>query len=248
VLLACPQLLSDDVRTASGESALDWGHPACTRPVCQTEQVDASAPSPGFSADTGADPFDAGDDTGPTTPEPRQEDAAPVEQEPPAWWLVALNDRTHIASNNCLGISGWNDGVSDSSSGSSVAETFQDGSVCLSGRVGASGWGVVFNLTLNAEAIWDATARGVGGFAFDFTGSALPPQVEVVYTEAGDDYCRAVVPTSGVEVPFDTAHPGCSTSSSSVPDPSRLTYIRMHLPATGAAYDFDFCVQLRAIP
>ena len=86
-------------------------------------------------------------------------------------------------------------------------------------------------------------------FEFQATGASLPPQVEVKYTDASaGDFCRVITPGASVEVPFSSAHPGCSTSSSSVTDAVDLTYIRLVFPRATSAYALDFCLTIRAIP
>jgi hypothetical protein len=54
--------------------------------------------------------------------------------------------------------------------GSSLQISYQNGNVCFVGRLGAGGWGAVFNLTFNynassgREEVWNARSYGVTGF------------------------------------------------------------------------------------
>lgn len=53
-------------------------------------------------------PLDTPDDRGTA-----QSSETGATSEGPACWVVQLNDTTHIADNNCLGIRGWNDVETD---------------------------------------------------------------------------------------------------------------------------------------
>jgi hypothetical protein len=183
-------------------------------------------------------------------------DQADASVDPPDCWVVKLDDSVHVASDNCLGIKGWNDVVNGA--GSDVDNSYEDDDVCLAGTVSSDDWGAVYNLTLNDpdpsdEDVdpWDAAALGVGGFQLEMEGESLPPEIQVKYTDASSgDYCRVITPASGmpVSVPFANAHPGCATSSSSVTDASDLTFIRLVFPPEASDYDIDFCLSIRAIP
>lgn len=168
--------------------------------------------------------------------------------DPPECWFIELEDTTHSASDNCLGINGWNDVTNGQ--GSNVAISHEDGRVCFAGSVDSGGWGTVFNLTLNDTQAWNAVAEGVGGFRFEAEGDRLPPQIKVVYTDqSSSDFCQRITPGPAVQVPFESAHPGenCSANSS-VTDAVDLTYIRLAFLPTASDYTVDFCLGIRAMP
>jgi hypothetical protein len=157
------------------------------------------------------------------------------------------------APENCLGIYGWNAVVNDETSGaqSSVSASYRNGNVCLSGTVDKDGWGAIFNLTFANENVWNAATRGVSGFKFRVT-ARMPPNMQITYQNigAGDDYCRNVVPSENVVIPFNVAHPNCSTDPASPsPDGTQLTLLRIGFLPTSADYDLDLCIEgLTAIP
>lgn len=187
--------------------------------------------SAGSAGSGGSDPADAAVDSSPDC------------------WLLKLDDTTHQASDNCLGINGWNQIETDPASASAVSLSYEDDGVCFTGTIDNIGWGAVYNLTFNDTNPWDADTRGVGGFQLDASGESLPPQIEVVYTDASaGDFCRVITPAEALEVPFASAHPGCSTSSSSVTDAVDLTHIRLVFPIAASDYAIDFCLVIRAIP
>jgi hypothetical protein len=165
----------------------------------------------------------------------------------PDCWIVTLNDTTHISSNNCLGIYGWNDVEQE---GSTVVSSYENGQVCFDGTIGTTGWGAVYNLTLADDDAWDGATQGVGGFQFAMTGATLPSSLQIKYTQEGaGDFCRAFTPGPAVQVPFSSAHPSCSTDpEAATPDASELTYIRLVFLPKASSYDVDFCMQIRAIP
>lgn len=164
-------------------------------------------------------------------------------------WTLDLTSSTQDNANNCVGIDGWNAAVFQAPS--SLTASYQDGDVCLSGSIGTSGWGAVFNLTFNGDedGSWDATTAGVTGFELGATGSALPPSLQVIYSVGTDDYCRAIVPSGLISVPFTSTHPGCSTDSSSgTPDRTQLSVLRLTFPVLSSTYNVNFCLQIRALP
>ena len=172
----------------------------------------------------------------------------------PDCWIILLNDPTHIESNNCLGINGWNDVATDPDTPDTDIDntTYQNGEVCFEGSVDSDGWGGVFNMQLANGDPWDGATPGVGGFQFAMTGATLPPSssLQIKYTQSGaGDFCRAVTAGPAVQVPFSSAHPGCSTDpEAATPDASELTDLRVVFLPLSSAYDVDFCMQIRAIP
>jgi hypothetical protein len=203
-----------------------------------------------LTAGTGNDPSDASVDT-PVDAGTAESPETGAPSAVPACWVVQLNDTTHIASNNCLGIHGWNDvEIDPDSAGSSNTLTYQNGDVCFAGTIAPGGWGSVYSLTFADQSDWNAANLGVSGFELKMAGPILPAELDLKYTASGnDDYCRTITPASTVTIPFASAHPNCSTNASSgAPDPTRLTYLRLVWPPASSAYDFDFCLELRAIP
>jgi len=275
-LLACPQLLSDDFGRAldpgddtcarrrtcaagaggsrdvggaagaagapsgSGGSASSAGGPSAGN------GGSASGGSAG-GASEGGDAGTSGDagSSGAGGSDPADASAGPAELD---CWLIGLEDTTHVASDNCLGINGWNDVTNDADS--DVDNTsYADDRVCFTGTVASGDWGAVFNLTLDDTDPWNAVALGVSGFQLEAEGASLPPEIQVIYTDdSAGDFCRQITPAAAVEVPFSSAHPDCSTSSSTVTDATDLTFIRLVLPATASDYAVDFCLGIRAIP
>jgi hypothetical protein len=271
-LLACPQLLSDDF-----DAVQSTGDDGCAgRLACAPGGAGGSSGAGGTAAGSGGTTSGSGGSTsnagasgsagvagsggsstggnvgtggtgGSGGSDPA--DAAVDPPEPPACWLVELDDTTHAASGNCLGVNGWNQVVTDETTDTVVNLSYEDDRVCFSGTVVNEGWGATYNFTLNDEEPWGSEALDVGGFQLDAEGLDLPPQMRVIYTDADDgDYCRVVTPGAAVQVPFASAHPGCSTSSSSVPDPDDLTYIRLAILPAASDYAVDFCLEIRAIP
>jgi hypothetical protein len=170
--------------------------------------------------------------------------------EPPDCWSLKLNGSTHGESDNCLDINGWNQVETDPETpDTEVDTTYEDDGVCFTGTIVNEGWGAIYNLTFNDTDPWDAVSRGVGGFELDAVGENLPPQMRVIYSDdnAGD-FCRNITPAAAVQVPFASAHPGCSTSSSSVTDAVDLTHIRLTMLPAASDYAIDFCLGIRAIP
>jgi hypothetical protein len=175
--------------------------------------------------------------------------SAPPPDPGPDCWVVHLEDTTHDATGNCLGINGWNQIETDPASDSVVTLSYEDDGVCFTGTIDNVGWGAVYNLTFNDTGPWDADSLGVGGFQLDAEGATLPPLIRVIYSDddAGD-FCRIITPGADVQVPFTSAHPSCSTSSSSVTDAVDLTHLRLAMPPAGSDYAIDFCLGIRAIP
>jgi len=273
-LLACPQLLSDDFG-----AVLDTGGDTCARrQTCASENGGSGSAragsggttsgAGGSSANAGGSGGSAGDGeagsaanagssgaadqggTGGSGDAPDASVAPPESDSIPACWTIGLDDATHVASDNCLGINGWNAVETDPSTlDTTVSTSYSDDRVCFTGSIDNAGWGAVYNLTLNDTDPWNAASLGVGGFELAFVGTSLPPQMQVKYTDdSSGDYCRVITPAASVEVPFSIAHPGCSTSSSSVSDATDLTYIRLVMPAAASSYAIDFCLDIRAIP
>jgi hypothetical protein len=172
----------------------------------------------------------------------------------PECWTIALNDSTHSDTSNCLGIEGWNAITVDTQAPPTVVDvSYENGKVCFDGTITSNKWGAVYNFTFapgDGENSWNAETHGVGGFELGVSGPVLPPKIEFKYTDSGsDDCCRVIQPVSTVEIPFESTHPGCdTTTSTATPDTARLTHIRLAMPPAQAAYEIDFCVQLRAIP
>jgi hypothetical protein len=276
-LLACPQLLSDDFdavlrtgddscerRLCAGGSSGAGGTTAGSGGT--TSGAGGSTPSAGSSGSAGAagtggsgagssgasggtsgtgGTGGTGDSGG--TGGSGQPDAS---LEPPDCWTIKLNGSTHGASDNCLGINGWNQVETDPETPDTAIDTFyEDDGVCFTGTIVNEGWGAVYNLTFNDTAPWDAVDVGVGGFQLDAVGDSLPPSIRVIYSDddAGD-FCRIITPAAGVQVPFASAHPSCSTSSSSVTNAVDLTHIRLAMLPAASDYAIDFCLGIRAIP
>jgi hypothetical protein len=176
--------------------------------------------------------------------------SAPDDGLGPDCWVVAVNDPTQDAADNCLGIYGWNEVVTDTDATplTSITRSYEGGSICMVGTIQPVGWGAVYNLTFADEAGWDAASRGVGGFRLAASGAALPPAIKVVYT-ASSDFCRVVTPSADTRIPFSSAHPNCTgTPGAGVPNASSLEYLRLALLPGTTAYPVDFCLQIRAIP
>lgn len=264
-LLACPQLLADDFG-----ASIDAGQLACAQaPGCAAAGA-SSAGSGGTTAGVaGSAPGVGGTTAGVGGSSPgvagagvETTDASAPPEEPPVvlgadasagpdCWVVVLNDPTHITDNNCLGIHGWNAVETDPDADTAVALTYETGNVCFSGSIRAESgsWGAVYSLTLANGSLWDAEERGVGGFQLEAAGVNLPPQIEVIYSTGTGDFCRAITPAAVVPVPFDTTHRDCDTGSGlEVPDPSAVSYLRLHLPIASDDYAVDFCLRVRAIP
>jgi hypothetical protein len=262
-LLACPQILLDDF-DAPG-LADDAGAGACVSGVCAG--VAGGPGAGGSSAGAGgghdapegpAKPMSPPPVTGPPTPPappltPDPPDAsAPPGADPslgPDCWVVALDDTTHDAADNCLDIHGWNELVMDTDDlpVTVVSRRYEGGSVCIQGTIQPVGWGAVYNLTLADGAMWDGASRGVGGFRLAASGAALPPKLEVVYTTTSD-FCSIVTPTADTRIPFSSAHPDCADHPGpGVPNASSLEFLRVHIPIATTAYPVDFCLQIRAI-
>ena len=272
-LLACPQLLSDDFG-----AVLEAGGDTCARRQTCAFDAEGSASASGSPAGSAGTPSGAGGSapsaggfgaggagtggSADTPPEagsggasasgagPDASAPAPDSDTIPACWTIALEDDTHVASDNCLGINGWNAVETDPlAPATSLGTSYSDGEVCFTGSIANSGWGAVYNLTLDDTDPWNAVAAGVGGFELQATGASLPPQMQLKYTDdSAGDFCSVITPAASVEVPFSNAHPGCSTSSSSVTDAIDLTYIRLVFPPAASAYAVDFCLGIRAIP
>jgi hypothetical protein len=136
----------------------------------------------------------------------------------------------------------------DTSSDTTIDVSYAGGRVCFDGHVDTQGWGAVYNFTFANEQAWNAATRGVSGIALDVSGPTPAPRVEVIYTSNGDDFCRVFAPFDSVGVPFASAHPDCSTTATGVPDPTALTFLRLHWPVVASPYDFDFCLGIRGLP
>jgi hypothetical protein len=238
LLQGCPQLLDDDF--LPGPAPSNSGSAPCVGEGCGVE-------SPGLPG-----PPDAGGPPAlpPPPPPPPGGDAGPDAgaTDVPSCWTVPLNDSTHIATNNCLDIFGWNSAVVDEDDGStSVTRSYSDGKVCLSGQLDDEGWGMVYNFTFADDAAWNASTRGVSGMELEVSGPNPPTRVEVIYTVNGNqDFCRAVEPFVTTIVPFAETHPDCSTNAgAATPDVTALTHLRLHFPVGTATRPYDFCLELR---
>jgi hypothetical protein len=277
-LLACPQLLPDDFdpdpsgtdpscarlggcASGSGGTALGVAGAApgtggsASGTGGSAAGAAGSAPGTGGSAPgTGGSRSDAGGGGQPAagtggagggTP-----DAGPDPTDP-GCRAVLLNASTHSADDNCVGIEGWNQVVMDDTTTpeTEVTLSYQDGKACLEGTIEPGGWGAVYNFTFADEQDWDATDFDVEGFRLDLTGSNLPPSIEVIYTDADDDFCQLITPLATASIPFANSHPNCTGSpGSGTPDLTSLRYLRLLFPASTTAYAIDFCAGLIAIP
>jgi hypothetical protein len=274
-LCACPQILSDDFDPAVTTGAAGAG--ICSDALCSAgtggssiggagSGVGGATGGAGASAgvETGGTPGDAGNGGAAAaagavgqagaSPEPDGADAAapdPSDDDAslgPDCWALVLNDTTQDTSGNCIDIQGWNDVVTDPDTPTTVVtRSYTGGAVCFQGTLQPAGWGAVYNLTFANEALWDATSHGIGGFQLSATGAALPPKLEVIYS-APTDFCSLVTPGPDVRIPFSSAHPNCSTTpGSGVPDPTRLEFLRLHIPSSTTVYSINFCLHIRAI-
>ncbi|HKO91668.1 MAG TPA: hypothetical protein VJU61_10970, partial [Polyangiaceae bacterium] len=153
-----------------------------------------------------------------------------------------MNDSTQSASDNCVGVYGWN--AVTNGNGSSLTRSHQGGNVCFSGSISSAGYGAVYNLTLADETDWNANSYGVTGFDFEFSGSVLPAALKILYTSGGD-YCKSITPAGLVSVPFTAAHP-CDAGGSSTPDITQLTILQLNFGPGN--YAVNFCVRIRALP
>jgi len=178
-----------------------------------------------------------------TPPDPSEPDATPVG---PSCRIVTLNDSTQSASDNCVGIYGWN--AVTNGSGSTLSRTFSNGDVCFSGSISNAGYGAVYNLTLSNELDWNANTYGATGFEFAFSGSVPSGTLNVLYTVDDDgDYCHPITATGTVSVPFSEAPPCASYGGgSSSPDVTRLTILQLNFGPGN--YAVNFCVEIRALP
>jgi hypothetical protein len=167
----------------------------------------------------------------------------------PGCRTVLLNDSTHSANDNCVGIEGWNQVVTDPSSASEVDLSYQNGKACFQGTIEPVGWGAVYNFTFADELDWDATDFDVEGFRLDFTGPSLPPSIEVVYSDAENDFCQLITPLSTASILFENTRTNCTDSpGSGTPDLDSLQFLRLPFSASTTTYEVDFCLGLTAIP
>jgi hypothetical protein len=163
--------------------------------------------------------------------------------------VVALTSRNHRAADNCVGVYGWNEIVTDPSTASTVSQGYRDSNVCFVGTIVPSGWGAVYNLTFANENAWNATSFDVDGFELAALGPGLPPKLEVII-EADDqaEFCRTVTPAASVLIPFDSAREDCDAPKPGTLDPTALFVLRLHFPIATTEYDLDFCLRIRALP
>lgn len=154
-----------------------------------------------------------------------------------------MSANTHAASSNCLDIFGWNSSVVDEEDGNTtVTRSYSDGKVCFAGQLDSEGWGMVYNFTFADDATWNASTRGVSGMRLEVSGPNPPANVEVIYTVNGNqDFCHALEPFVTSDVPFASAHPGCSTTGAT-PNVAALTHLRLHFPVGATSRPFDFCL------
>jgi hypothetical protein len=262
-LLACPQLFPDDFESSS----LGTGGDACAG-VRSCAGSSGLAPSgaggaganagAGGSASVGGSGAAGASSTAGThgTPDASAGSAAESDAGAPAdagaepdCRVVHLTDSTHRAADNCVGIGGWNEVVTDPSTASTMSLSYRDGNVCFLGTVVPVGWGAVYNLTFANEDAWNATDFEVGGLQLDATGPSLPPEIEVIFTDDEADFCLVVTPTASTLIPFESAHEECATDPDlDTLDATALFFLRLHLPIATATYDVDFCLRIRAIP
>jgi hypothetical protein len=187
------------------------------------------------SVDASEPPVEPIPDAGETEPEPN----------PLCWTLELTNSASVSDASSCLGLSGWNDIAVDGST--DVEISYQGGDVCFAGSVVDDGWGAVYDMELSAGNAWNAAALGVGGFAFDMSGTTYPPSLEIIY-DGGADFCRAIPVGGSAELLFADTHPDCAASGSS-PNPANLTNVRIVFPVPGSgSYPVAFCIRFRALP
>lgn len=274
-LLACPQLLQDDFGALSG---IGGGSDGCDRRLnCTAGNAGSgggggtSSGGAGATSGTGGAQSSGGSISGASGAsgtsgeagaggerpdagvEPPVIDVPDAEAPDPdlACWVVRLSDTTHSASNNCLGINGWNQVVTDGDT--DVTLSHANGEACFEGTISNDAidpWGAIFNLTLNNTNAWNATAAGVSGFQFEHSGPSLPPEIRVLYDDDGNgprEFCRNITPSASNFVPFSSTHPGCNPTGA-MSDVTDLRFIRLALPPGTSDYDIDYCVTIRAIP
>jgi len=152
------------------------------------------------------------------------------------------------SSTNCVGVNGWND--VNPNPPTTLALSFQNGDACFVGTVAevGNGWGAVYDFAFANSGTWNATANGVSGFEFKFSGSTPPASLKIIYKDSGGtDFCRNVAPGT-VALPFADAHPSCATSGSGVVDPTDMEEIILaFLPGANAPYPVNFCLQITAL-
>jgi hypothetical protein len=205
--------------------------------------------SGGSSSDAGSGGQSTSAGSGGTGGSGTTADAGPQSTPDPGCRTLLVDDSTHSADDNCVGIRGWNEVVTDPGTASDVGLSYRNGKACFEGTVEPVGWGAVYNFTFANEQAWDATDFDVEGFRLDFTGPSLPPSIRVVYTAAASDYCQRITPLSTASLLFANSHPNCTgTPGSGTPPLTSLTFLRVVLPPSTAAFDVDFCVSLTAIP
>jgi hypothetical protein len=266
-LLACPQLLPDDFRSAPSGT-----EPACVRlGTCESGSGGAALgaagaePGTGGSASgtggsapgTGGSSADAGSGGQATTSagsggasgSGTAADGGPEPTPDRGCRTIFLNDDTHSANGNCVGINGWNQIVIDPTTTSEVALSYRNGNPCFDGTIEPAGWGAVYNLTFANDEDWDSTDFDVEGIRLDFTGPSRPPTIKVTYTAADSDFCQLITPLETASLLFANSHPNCLGSpGSSTPDREALQLLRLNFPKSATAYDLDFCMSLTAIP
>jgi hypothetical protein len=251
-LLGCPQLLDDRFDTLA---LPDAGGVACTGSRCGPNQTVDPPPvvDPPPEGDAGAGGVPGEPDASVDASEPPivdEPDAAGPTQQTPACWTLELTNSEDTADSNCLGIRGWNQVTNDPFS--AVVLSFQNGDACFDGSVvdDTDAWGAVYNMQLAPDDnSWNAAARAVNGFALEMSGTSLPPSLQVKYHDGSTDFCTTIATGGTVEVPFSETHPGCSTSSTSVPNSTTLNMLRVVFPVPAdGSYPVDFCLQIRALP
>jgi hypothetical protein len=264
-MLACPQLFTDDFESSS----LGRGGDACAgvRSCAGSSGLASSGAGAGVNAGAGGSASvgggaagagstagshgtpdaSAGSTTEPDAGAPADAGGEPVAE--PDCRVVYLTDSTHRAVDNCVGIGGWNEVVTDPSTASTMSLSYRNGNVCFLGRVVPAGWGAVYNLTLANEDAWNATDFEVDGFELDATGPSLPPEIEVIFTDDEADFCSFVTPTASTLIPFESAREECATNPGvDTLDATALFFLRLHLPIATMAYDVEFCLRIRALP
>lgn len=254
-LTGCPQLLDDQFETSVGPDA----SVPCSSPLCGGGGAAGVAGGGGVAGSGGAAGAGAGGVTDPPGPPgppdppgppgppdppdpPGSVDAGgdPPPEPPAPCRTLQLTDADTLGS-NCIGMSGWNNVVVDGTT--AIGLSFLDGDVCFDGNVVNDGWGAVYSMEFAGGADWNAEDFDVDGFAFDMTGSTLPPSLQVKYV-AGSDFCGDIAVGGSPELRFSDAHPNCATTGST-PNVALLRFMRVVFPAGN--YPVDFCLQFRAL-
>jgi hypothetical protein len=174
----------------------------------------------------------------------------------PECWTFNLTTPNADHESNCVGVEGYNQ-IEVDQANSSVSLDYENGEVCFDGTIAATGWGAVYSHVFrnlgaaNDSLVWDATAYGVTGFELTTSGDDLPPSFTVTYAVNVDnsslrDYCQSIG-TGAALVPFAGAtRDNCGNGTGALTDTTELEALRLSFPVTGAAYEVEFCLRIRA--